>query len=125
MGRIPRAARRWLPAAVAGAALGALGWFLAREASGRRDGAERPAADVEALRRSLRAAGAAEVEVRRLSPGIVELVGRVDDPLRADRFLDVAARAPGAEVVVNRLWRPAPARSRPPPPGPAPGPAPN
>ena len=122
--RLLRSADRWLPATVAGTALGLLGWFLFRELAtdgggGKAD--DEPDLRLADLRRVLRVAGAEEVRVRRLAPGIVELVGRVDAAAREERLLDVAARQPGVSVVVNRLWHPTPEVSRPRPDGPESG----
>lgn len=105
---------------MAGTALGALGWLLFRELhAGAGNGSSGEATDVDltALRGALRSAGAPEIRVRSLAPGIVELVGRVDAAARGERLLDVAARQPGVSVVVNRLWHPVPevTRSRPDP----------
>lgn len=113
MDRLRRTTRRWLPAAVAGAALGVLGWFLVREGLGGRNGSDALTVDLSALRARLRAAGAEDVEVRLMAPGIVELVGRVDESPGAERLLDVASRTPGVEIVVNRLWVPPGEVSRP------------
>lgn len=113
MVRLRRATRRWLPAAVAGAAIGVLGWLLVREGLGGGNGSDALTVDLSALRARLRAAGAEDVQVRPMAPGIVELVGRVDELPRAERLLDMASRTPGVEIVVNRLWVPPGEVSRP------------
>jgi len=109
---------------VAGTALGALGWLLFRELhAGAGNGSSGEATDVDltALRGALRS----EIRVRRLAPGIVELVGRVEAAAPGERLLDIAARQPGVSVVVNRLWYPVPEVSRPRPDPAGPGSEPN
>ena len=95
-----RAGRRsGLWALLAGAGLGlALTWLL-RERSDA-DGIDL----VKIQNLVLGLAGNADVEVRQLGDGIVELVGKVDTPERARVLVESVGEAPGVRTVLDRLW---------------------
>jgi len=102
---VRRGIEEWLPAfAAAAVAVGAVAWLFWR-----RNGHTPESPDLLALREILRRSpGARRVRPRVLGQGIVELVGPVADRARADELLEAAARVDGVEVVVDRLWVPAP-----------------
>lgn len=97
---------RWWTAATAGVALGAAGWLLLRGAPDERSG---PLSMAVLRRRVAEMTDSGSVRVRHLGDGIVELVGRVDDPDLISSLLAEASSVEGVEVVVNRLWGVAPA----------------
>lgn len=91
----------WWAAATAGLLLGAGGWLLLRQLE--TDGRRRPR--LWAVRgRVSKLAGAGRVRVRHLGGGIVELVGRIDDPELVSALVEEASRVEGVQVVLNRLW---------------------
>ncbi len=94
--------RGWIWAWALGAGVGAgatLAWLL-------RSGRERlPGPDLVALQSmALELSLDAQVEVRDLGDGIVELVGEVTSPELARLLVDTLAAVPGVEAVLDRLW---------------------
>ncbi len=61
--------------------------------------------DLVALQsRALDLALNADVEVRDLGDGIVELVGEVESPELARLLVETLSAAPGVAAVIDRLW---------------------